>query len=170
MSRPICKDPVETLKTRIVKYGKSGSHGIYLFGTILAVSPLSHIHSDTAEVANEYVGHFLRSESGADLVASLLLTKDNHLTAMVPHYLQNGGTDLNVFREGGLLNFLTVIPSVEVQDFDEQLEIWSHLAMTLCKLANCDVGHLQIMIANAFMSWERMEEEKLLYVPEFESN
>ena len=59
-----------------------------------------------------------------------------------------------------------VIPEVDAYNFEDDIEILSHMTMFWSKIARLQAKQFKIFIPYAFMTWETMEEENLL----FESN
>jgi len=166
------KNPVQYLKNRVTQNGHSGENGTYLIGASVVIEPTAHAHSDTFQDARDFFQGLIEKD---DLFAKMiaLLATDPDITRTYYHlyeYFGVQGASLHVLRDASKMSLLSFLPEVEVEEFEADVELLSHLTIMISKVAGCETGTLRLTIGRAELSWERMEEENLLYSVDRESN
>jgi len=164
------KDPAAFLKDLVTQRGESQQHVCMFYGANLTFNPNEYSHSDThqdtlellrsvAEEDDEYRKVVVRL-SHADLVSETYRFKDYFGLIGVFSYIQKSNEALDV---------TFCFPLVNANRFFLDVEILSHMAIHWAKIARKDINSVRVFINQAYLRWEDMEEENLLYT-EYESN
>lgn len=165
------KDPVKYLKDRAATSGHSSADGAYLIGPSVVIDPHAHAHSDTYDDAIAFIKDRVDKDVDfARVVAILAIDPTPSIFYHIPDYFSHCGCTLHFIRDGQTLSTLAVLTEVSISEFEEDVEILSHIAIWFAKLANCQTGKLRVTLTRATLQWEQMEEENLLFNTERESN
>ena len=165
------KNPVDYLKTRVIQGGHSGEHGTYIIGPNVVIDPNQNSHLDTYDDARDFFRTLIdKDELFAQMVAILATEEIARAYYHVYEYFGVQGVSFHIVKDANKLHLLVFLPEVEVEEFEADVELLSHITLTLAKVARCEVGSLRVTIGVATLSWEKMEQENLLYTFERESN
>lgn len=169
-SQPV-KDPAAFLKDLVARRGQSQRYATVFRGANVLFNPHEHSHSDTYSDSLTFLQRVAESSAEYQKVISRLTHADKiDETFRFPEYF--GLTGLvaylrNDTEEGFSATF--VFPMINVSRFSIDIEIMSHIALHWAKLARKDLNEVRAFIDYAFLKWEDMEEENLLFT-EFESD
>jgi|GEM_PF-2359269 len=165
------KDPVQYLKNRIITNGISGENGTYLIGASVVVNPNAHAHSDTYDDAISFIKDRIDDDKDfARMVATLAIESTSSVFFNIPNYFGHYGCTLHFIRDGQTLSMVAILTEISISEFEDDVEILSHIALWFAKLANCETGKLRVIMTRAMLYWGQMEEENLLFNLERESN
>lgn len=166
------KDPATHLKDLVVKRGESESFGTVFYGANLVVNPDDHAHSDSYDDARDVIQTLAeRSEEYRKFIAKITHGDSYSLTFLFPSYFDTEGC-LAYFRgdaDSRAVNVTFVLKEANVKLFDSDVEILSHIAAYWARLANREIKEMRIFVNQAFITWEDMEQDSLLY-NEYESD
>lgn len=167
------KEPVQHIKDLIAKRGVSGRYGTSLYGANILWVPQEYAHSDTYDDAMDFLRENFRKdpEEYGRLCYHLTHNTSGDLYYQLHDFYSLCGVMLYIRREdpNNELGVTFVFPRLDAKEFEEDIEILSHIAMELAKMARKETGQVRLFANEAFLRWENMEEDNLLYT-EYESN
>lgn len=169
-SQPV-KDPAAFLKDLIARRGQSQRYATVFHGANVLFDPREHSHSDTYTDTLSYMQR-LAETSGKYRRVVTWLSHANHVdeTYRFPEYFGLDGVVAYIRKdkeEGFSVTFC--FPSANISRISVDVEIMSHIALLWAKIAGHDLTEVRLFINYAFLKWEDMEEENLLFT-EFESD
>jgi hypothetical protein len=158
-------NPVVYLKNLICTSGLSGHHATEYHNAHFNYDPEEHAHSDTYDDTFS----MLRQWVEEDIEYQKLICHATHGDAVshafiIPNYFGMGGVCIHYRGQRKGNAYLTVtFPQIDASRVDVDVEIFSHLACHLGRLLEAAETTVHFSICLAFLRWEDMEEEKLLY-------
>ena len=167
------KDPIQHLKDLIAKKGVSGHHGTSFYGANVVWNPSEYSHSDTYDDAFDLLLETQRKdphEYGA-LAFHLTHCRSEDLYYQLPDYYGTEGCMVYLRQEEAKneLAVTFVLPMFDASEFEDDIEILSHMALIWAKIAQRETCQVRLFCNEAFLRWETMEEDNLLFT-EYESN
>ena len=169
-SQPL-KDPAAFLKDLIVRKGESQQYACVFYGANLLFNPEEHSHSDTYTDTKGYLLDLAESDDKyRELVTYISHSDYVQETYRFPEYFGLKGVITYVEKDAHTgLRLTFCFPQVNASRFGLDVEILSHIALLWSKLSRAELNNIRVFIDAAFLRWEDMEEENLLYT-EYESN
>jgi hypothetical protein len=168
-SQPL-KDPAAFLKDLVSGKGESQQYATAFYGANLTFDPNEHAHSDTHSDTLGLLGHLAQEDAKYRKLITFLCHGD--VVSDVYRFKEYFGL-VGVFAyvrkdaEGFRVTFC--FPLINANRFHVDVEILSHMALHWAKIARKDTVSVRVFIDQAFLRWEDMEEENLLFT-EFESD
>lgn len=164
------KEPAAFLKDLVSRKGESQQYATMFYGANLTFDPNEHSHSDTYPDTLS----FLQSIAQKDRKYQKLMTYLSHGDTVsecyrFKEYFGLTGLFAYVNKSSEDLQVTFCFPMVNASRFYLDVEILSHIALHWAKIARKDVSSVRVFIDRAFLRWEDMEEENLLFT-EFESD
>jgi hypothetical protein len=168
MSRSRLADPTAQLKDLIAKRGESGHHATEFYGAHITVDPDEHAHLDMRDDAMALLRQLVLEDPEYQQFAAFLSHTDCvQQIYRIPYYYGVKGVAIHYRGEtNGVGRASVIMPQVNASRFDVDVEIFSHMIKHWGKLIGTAKNELRFYIDFAFLLWEDMEEENLL----FESN
>ena len=162
-------DPVAHLKNLIAKRGVSEHHCTSLTGVSISVDPYNHIHSDSEKDTMDLLLKCMdRDPQYGRLIAHISHIDNAQMYYLLEDYYGLAGMMcyIRIDRAEEKFDVSFTVPQVDAYNFEDDVEILSHMTVFWSKIARLPVKQFKIFIPYAYMTWETMEEENLL----FESN
>jgi len=164
------KDPGAFLKDLIARKGESQQYACVFHGANLTFNPHDHAHSDTYDDAIDFLRRVMVTDDEYCKLVSLL----SHVDSVQEHYRFKeyfGLTGLFAYIRSDSEGFSVTFsfPSINASRFSVDVEVISHIALLWAKIVGKELTQVRAFINYAFLRWEDMEEENLLYT-EFESD
>lgn len=167
-SQPL-KDPAAFLKDLVSRKGESQQYVTMFYGANLTFDPNEHAHSDTYQ---DTLGYLRRvAESGKYQKLTTYLSHGDVVseTFRFKEYFGLTGVFAYINKDADSFQVTFCFPMVNASRFSLDVEILSHIALHWAKIARKDITLVRVFIDRAFLRWEDMEEENLLFT-EFESD
>lgn len=168
-SQPL-KDPAAFLKDLVSRKGESQRYATSFYGANLTFDPNEHAHSDTHSDTLEFLGN-LAQEDGKyrKLITYLCHGEVVSDVYRFKEYFGLVGVFAYINKDTDGLRVTFCLPRANASRFSLDIEILSHMALHWAKIARKDIESVRVFIDQAFLRWEDMEEENLLFT-EFESD
>ena len=169
-SQPV-KDPAAFLKDLVARRGQSQRYATVFSGANVSFDPNEHSHSDTYTDTLSFLQRLAENSRKYQRVITWLGHADHVEEHFVfPEYFGLTGVVAYIRKdkeEGFSVSFC--FPQANISRIYVDVEILSHIALRWAKIANHELNEVRLFINYAFLKWEDMEEENLLYT-EFESD
>lgn len=169
-NRPL-KDPAAFLKDLVANKGTSEQHGCVFRGANLAFDPTEQGHSDTYDDTMSLVRDLVPSEKKYRKLVSTLTHFDTvYESYTFSNYFGLKGVSAYI-RKSPTEEFTVTFtfPMIDANRFALDIEIVSHISNFWAKISGQECRATRVFIDYAYLRWEDMEEENLLYT-EYESN
>ena len=168
-SQPL-KDPATFLKDLVSRKGESQRHATVFHGANLAFDPNEHSHSDTHADTLGFLGQLAQEDEKYRKLITYLCHGDV-VSDVYPfkEYFGLSGAFAYISKDAEGFRTTFCFPLINANRFHLDVEILSHIALHWAKVARKDEVSVRVFIDQAFLRWEDMEEENLLFT-EFESD
>ena len=172
MSRKPSSYPSQELKELITKYGKSERHLTSFNGANITFNPDEHIRSDFEDDTLNLLREFIEKDPEYTKLVAYLSHSDrvSHVYNF-EDYFGLKGVNAYIWADRGdkTFNLTFTFPLVNAAAFATDVAILSRIATFWGTVARMPVTEVRVFIHYAYLQWEVMEEEELLYT-EYESN
>jgi hypothetical protein len=158
-------NPVVYLKNLICTSGLSGHHATEYHNAHFNYDPEEHAHSDMYDDTHNLLREWsLEDEGYAKLIQYVTHGDIVSYAFTLKNYFGMDGVSINYRGQKKSTAVLTVtFPQIDASRVDVDVEFFSHLARHLGRLLDVAETTVHFSICFAFLRWEDMEEEKLLY-------
>lgn len=165
------KDPVSHLKNLIVKRGESGHLWTFFNGANVVWDPREHAHSDTYQDAKDVLLDWADDPCYKSFIVNLTHRAGEDFYYPISEFsvFPFGTVYLHRDTAHNSLGVTFTLPYLDASEFDVDVEILSHISLFWAKIAHAEVTSLRAFINCAFLKWEDMEGDNLLFT-EYESN
>jgi hypothetical protein len=164
------KDPAAFLKDLVSRKGESQRYATVFHGANLTFDPNEHAHSDTYDDTHAFLRGILENDGKYRKVAAFLCHADTVSDVFrFKEYFGMNGVFVYIYKTPEDFKATFCFPMVNASRFHLDVEILSHMALHWAKIAGKEVESVRVFIDRAFLRWEDMEEENLLFT-EFESD
>jgi hypothetical protein len=159
------KDPAAFLKNLVTQKGESQQHVCMFYGANLTFNPNEYSHSDTYQDTLDFLRRIAENDGKYRKVVTRLSHSDViHETYRFKEYFGLTGVFAYLEQNPETLNVTFCFPMVNASRFFLDVEILSHMAIHWAKLARKDISSVRVFINQAFLRWEDMEQENLLFL------
>jgi hypothetical protein len=158
-------NPVVYLKNLICTSGLSGHHATEYHNAHFNYDPEEHAHSDMYDDTHNLLREWSLEDEGYTRLIQYVTHGDIVSYAFtLQNYFGMDGVSINYRGQKKSTAVLTVtFPQIDASRVDVDVEFFSHLARHLGRLLDVAETTVHFSICFAFLRWEDMEEEKLLY-------
>jgi hypothetical protein len=164
------KEPAAFLTDLVSRKGESQQYATVFYGANLTFDPNEHSHSDTYQDTLGFLHRIVEKDSKYRKLVAYLSHADNVSEVYrFEEYFGLSGVFAYVNKSPEELQVTFCFPMVNASRFYLDVEILSHMALHWAKIARKDACSVRVFIDRAFLRWEDMEENNLLYT-EYESN
>jgi hypothetical protein len=168
-SQPL-KDPAAFLKDLVSRKGESQRHATVFNGANLSFDPNEHSHSDTYDDTFGFINDIVQKDGKYRKLVAFLCHGDTVSDVYrFEYYFGLKGVFAYVHKDPESFRVTFCFPLINASRFHVDVEILSHIACHWAKIAGKDIESVRVFIDQAFLRWEDMEEENLLFT-EFESD
>lgn len=161
----LLKDPAAFLKDLLVQKGTSEQYACVFRGANLTWNPQDHAHSDTYPDTMSLAREWAVEDTNYQRMSTFLSHGDavNEFLQLDSYFgLKGVMIYLRKSPEEGF-HVTVIMPMINASKFSLDVEILSHLTLLWAKIAGSEKPNLRVFIDYAFLRWEDMEEENLLY-------
>ncbi len=165
MYRPLKRsNPTVYLKNLIATQGLSGHYATEFFNAHFDFDPEQHTHSDTYDDTFSLLRQWVDEDSGYRKLVCHLTHGDVVSSTFTTNYFGTEGVTIHYIGERHGAGRLTVtFPNIDASRVDVDVEIFSHMSRHFGRLLETKEDHVHFSICHAFLRWEDMEEEGILY-------
>jgi hypothetical protein len=160
-------NPSVYLKNLIATQGFSAHHATEYYNAHVSFDPEEHAHSDTYDDTHSLLRQWLEednTEGYGKLVHHVTHSDVISHSFKLQNYFGMGGVAIHFFgTKGGDGRMTVTFPVVDASRVDVDVEIFSHISRHIGRLLETKRNHVHFSICTAFLRWEDMEEEGILY-------
>jgi hypothetical protein len=158
-------NPAVYLKNLICTSGLSGHHATEYRNAHFDYDPEEHAHADTYDDTFNLLRDWMNEEEEyAKLIQYVAHSDVVSHTFVLKSYFGMGGVCVHYRGQKKSAATLTVtFPQIDASRVDVDIEIFSHIARHLGRLLEVEESTVHFSICFAFLRWEDMEEEGILY-------
>ena len=158
-------NPAVYLKNLIATQGLSAHHATEYHNAHFDYNPEEHAHADTYDdtfnllrewmVEEEEYAKLIQYVAHSDVVSHAFVLKS---------YFGMGGVCVHYRgRKKGAAVMTVTFPQIDASRVDVDVEVFSHITRHLGRLLEVEESTVHFSICLAFLRWEDMEEEGILY-------